>query len=131
MAPMPHAVGPSAARLLGSPGGDLRLRAHAPQVWCEHQILLQLKSEKLSFQAPKALPSLTTGATHMTLSNGTEACVFEVIPGTLAVSKLGAVLCSLGKGLFVAWAWSFYLSRGVLGPYPHPPTHPSTPCMHM
>ena len=49
----------------------------------EHEILRQLQAQAMSFEVPRALPS-RTGRPHELLSNGTEACVFKVIPGTLA-----------------------------------------------
>jgi hypothetical protein len=33
---------------------------------------------------PKGKPTLSSPATHVKLSTGTSACVFELIPGTLA-----------------------------------------------
>lgn len=56
----------------------------------EHAIMKQLQRKSLSFQTPKALPTLhDPELTHTLLSSGDEACVFEVIPGTLP--KLQAV----------------------------------------
>ncbi len=43
-----------------------------------------LQQDKLTFQVPKAKPSLKEGRPHVKLSNGAEACVFYVIPGGLA-----------------------------------------------
>jgi homoserine kinase type II len=55
----------------------------ARQQW-EHDILAQLNSQKLSFQLPKPLPVLADPKLTFTpLSNGADACMFELIPGTL------------------------------------------------
>jgi hypothetical protein len=51
------------------------------QVATEHAILAQLAQQTLSFEVPKALPALNTGAPYLVLSNGAAACVFEIIPG--------------------------------------------------
>lgn len=49
----------------------------------EHEILSQLNSQSLSFALPKALPDLAAGQPFTELSNGAEASVFEIIPGSL------------------------------------------------
>lgn len=67
----------------------------------EHEILRQLNEmPPLSFQVPKALPS-RSGRSHELLSDGSEACVFYVIPGSLArtttpreVGRAAGELCS-------------------------------------
>ncbi|KAG2434962.1 hypothetical protein HYH02_012158 [Chlamydomonas schloesseri] len=66
----------------------------------EHEILRQLSTQQLSFQVPKTLPS-KAGRSHELLSSGTEACVFYVIPGSLAkttspeeVGRATGELCS-------------------------------------
>ncbi|KXZ47215.1 hypothetical protein GPECTOR_37g221 [Gonium pectorale] len=66
----------------------------------EHEILRQLAQQKLSFEVPRALPS-RAGRPHELLSNGAEACVFHIIPGTLAkttspeeVGRATGELCS-------------------------------------
>lgn len=55
----------------------------SPRVRYEHEILRQLNQQELSFSVPKALPSLSDGQSHVMLSNGAEAAMFEIIPGTL------------------------------------------------
>ncbi len=53
------------------------------QRW-EHDILAQLKAHKLSFRIPEPLPSLDDAQqTFVPLSNGADACMFELIPGSL------------------------------------------------
>lgn len=51
----------------------------------EHKVLeaLAKQSRELSFEIPRALPS-KNGRNHEILSSGTEACVWHLIPGTLA-----------------------------------------------
>lgn len=50
----------------------------------EHDLLSKLeKVPGLSFKVPKFLPALKTGKTHALLSNGAEACMCELIPGSL------------------------------------------------
>jgi homoserine kinase type II len=60
----------------------------------EHAIMQQLQLQQLSFQTPRALPSLTNPTqTFVRLSSGDDACVFHVIPGVLprlqAVTAIG------------------------------------------
>ncbi|GIL44285.1 hypothetical protein Vafri_1797 [Volvox africanus] len=70
----------------------------------EHEILGQLAQQQLSFQVPRALSS-KAGRPHELLSNGAEACIFHIIPGTLAkttspeeVGRATGELCSaMGK----------------------------------
>lgn len=65
----------------------------------EHQLLQQLGQQTLSFEVPRALPALSDGAPHKLLSSGTECCIFEIIPGTLAKTtspqEVGHPLCML------------------------------------
>lgn len=50
----------------------------------EHAVLAQLNAgPALSFQVPKALPS-RNGRNHEQLADGSDACVFFLIPGSLA-----------------------------------------------
>jgi Ser/Thr protein kinase RdoA (MazF antagonist) len=49
----------------------------------EHEILKQLRPKKLSFRLPTTIPSLIDGKSHVLLSNGAEASLFELIPGVL------------------------------------------------
>jgi len=56
---------------------------NSPRVKFEHDILRELSKIDLSFEIPKTLPSLKDRQAHVLLSSGTEACVFEVIPGAL------------------------------------------------
>lgn len=76
---------------------------NSDKVRYEHEVLTQLQTQqdRLSFQVPKAKPSLTTGKPFMPLSNGAESCVFYLIPGTLAktttpaeVGRATGELCS-------------------------------------
>lgn len=54
------------------------------RVQWEHDILAQLNAQKLSFHLPSPLPSLADAKlTYAPLSNGADACMFELIPGTL------------------------------------------------
>jgi homoserine kinase type II len=69
-------------------------------VECEHQILAQLAKQPLSFQVPQTLPSLD-GKPYVVLSSGAAACIFDLIPGTLAkttspeeVGRATGELCS-------------------------------------
>ena len=55
-----------------------------PRVYFEHEVLVALaNTSKLSCKIPTPLPSKTDGSTHVKLSNGTEATLFEYIPGEL------------------------------------------------
>jgi homoserine kinase type II len=49
----------------------------------EHAILQQLADMKLSFKIPTSLPSIDSGSSHVLLSNGAEASLFQIIPGVL------------------------------------------------
>lgn len=70
-------------------GGNSRVVAF------EHEILRQLSNQLLSFAIPTALPLRTDETkTHILLSSGDEACIFDVIPGVLP--KLEAVF-EIGK----------------------------------
>jgi len=48
----------------------------------EHKILKQLKNKKMSFSIPTTIPSFD-GRSHVLLSNGAEASLFKLIPGSL------------------------------------------------
>lgn len=72
------------------------------KVRVEHEILRQLGQQTLSFAVPRPLPARDgSGATHVLLSSGDEACVFDIIPGDLAkttspreVGRATGELCS-------------------------------------
>eukprot|EP01041_Mallomonas_annulata_P005582 gene5582-11242_t len=49
----------------------------------EHEVLNQVRKIPTSFKVPSFLPNLKDGLTHIRLSNGAEACLCELIPGTL------------------------------------------------
>lgn len=53
------------------------------KVACEHDILVALQEQTLSFKVPRPMPALGDGATYKLLSSGAAACVFDVIPGAL------------------------------------------------
>lgn len=52
----------------------------------EHEVLDNLKNAKLSFKIPTFIPSLS-GATHVKLSTGAEACLGNLIPGALPKTR--------------------------------------------
>lgn len=54
-----------------------------PRVRFEHAILEQLKSKQLSFKIPTTIPSLLTKESYVTLSDGAEASMFDLIEGEL------------------------------------------------
>jgi hypothetical protein len=56
---------------------------NSARVKFEHEVLRQLGDQKLSFQIPSTLPSLEEKKAHVLLSNGAEACIFHIIPGSL------------------------------------------------
>lgn len=56
---------------------------NSARVKFEHEVLRQLGNQKLSFQIPSTLPSLEEKKAHVLLSNGAEACIFHIIPGSL------------------------------------------------
>ena len=56
---------------------------NSAKVLFEHTILEQLSKMNLSIRIPTALRSLDVGMTHVLLSNGAEASMFQVIPGVL------------------------------------------------
>jgi homoserine kinase type II len=49
----------------------------------EHAVLNSLKDMQLSARIPTAVPSITTGESHVRLSSGAEASLFHLIPGSL------------------------------------------------
>jgi homoserine kinase type II len=49
----------------------------------EHAVLCELSKRHLSFQVPFPLPSIKDRSTHVPLSDGSRASVFNVIPGKL------------------------------------------------
>ncbi len=56
---------------------------NSARVKFEHEVLRQLGEQKLSFEIPRTLPSLKEKKSHVLLSNGAEACIFHIIPGSL------------------------------------------------
>ena len=56
---------------------------NAARVAFEHAVLNELRKHPLSFAIPTTLPALDGGASHVPLTNGAEASMFELIPGTL------------------------------------------------
>lgn len=54
------------------------------KVACEHAILEQLKHQTLSFEVPQALSTIADGEPYVVLSSGAAACIFKLIPGSLA-----------------------------------------------
>lgn len=70
----------------------------------EHEILRQLNQREYSFKIPKMLPSLADSSqTYVTLSNGAQACLVEVIPGYLpkltCVEDIGRASGELGEAI--------------------------------
>jgi Ser/Thr protein kinase RdoA (MazF antagonist) len=57
--------------------------SNTARVRFEHAVLNELRKQTLSFKVPTTLPALDGGASHVPLSNGAEASMFELIPGTL------------------------------------------------
>lgn len=82
----------------------------------EHEVLRQLSSQKLSFEIPRAVPALKDGATHKRLSSGTEACVFELMPGQLAKTAAPEEVGRATGELCTALA-SVKLGPGPIAPY--------------
>ncbi len=97
---VPHAVPHAARRAAGVNNvvqyvtcGDQRLvlrvynnGSNSARVRFEHAVLRELKAEaaSLSFAVPRTLPALADGvSSHVPLSNGAEASLFELIPGSL------------------------------------------------
>lgn len=115
-----------------------RLNTHSPrpcagchQVAFEHKLLAALNQQPLSFQVPAALPS-RAGRPHELLSSGTEACVFEIIPGTLAKTTSpqevgGGDVCWWGGGQGSRWTVGRLLRAPAPGPLrPGPPLAPAS-----
>lgn len=72
--------------LLGEPKYVLRIYNNgfnSERTFFEHAILDQLREMKLSFMIPTTVKSIDTKAAHVLLSNGAEASLFNLIPGTL------------------------------------------------
>jgi homoserine kinase type II len=53
----------------------------------EHAVLQALRPKRFTFRVPQPLPALSDGATMVQLASGTDACIFEFIPGTGASLK--------------------------------------------
>lgn len=68
------------------------------RVLFEHAILDKLKSNSFSFQIPTTLPNLVDGKSHISLSNGAEASLFKLIPGSLPkLSKIREIGYASGE----------------------------------
>jgi len=69
----------------------------------EHLVLAELNKIPMSFELPAAVPSLENARTHELLSDGSEASVFKVIPGTLpcitCVAEIGKACGELTRAL--------------------------------
>jgi len=71
------------------PNGDKELLriynngCDAKRVQFEHTILKQLNEMTMSFRVPKFLPAKGSDQTMVRLSNGADACMCPIIPGTL------------------------------------------------
>ena len=81
---------------------------NTPRVKFEHEVLTQLRKKSLSFKVPTTLASIVTGENSVSLSNGAEASLFELIPGELPkltrVQQIGQAsgeLCSALKDVVV------------------------------
>ena len=76
---------------------------NTPRVKFEHEVLEQLRGKSLSFKIPTTIGSLETGASSVSLSNGAEASLFELIPGELPkltrVRQIGAASGELSRAL--------------------------------
>ncbi len=85
--------------------------SNTARVRFEHALLAELRkvSDTLSFAVPRTLPALAGGGSHVPLSNGAEASMFELIPGTLpklthtrAIGKAFGELTTAMYGISVA-----------------------------
>ena len=57
-----------------------------PRIIFEHKVLLELlKTSSLSCRIPTPIKSMKDGLTHVRLSNGFEATLFEYIPGRIHI----------------------------------------------
>jgi len=69
----------------------------------EHAILEKLKNRKFSFKIPTTVPSLDGGLQYVPLSNGAQASLFELIPGSLpklsCVREIGSASAELTNAL--------------------------------
>ena len=67
---------------------------NTPRVKYEHEVLGQLRKKALSFKIPTTIASIKTGQSSVSLSNGAEASLFELIPGELQKSgREGDLIC--------------------------------------
>jgi Ser/Thr protein kinase RdoA (MazF antagonist) len=72
----------------------------------EHAILTELYKVKnqFSFQIPETLPALNGGGSFVKLSNGAEASMFKLIPGTLpkltCAKAIGVATGELTRAMF-------------------------------
>lgn len=73
------------------------------KVTFEHLVLSALRKIPTSFQLPASLLSIDNGKTHELISDGSEASVFKLIPGTLpgitCVAEIGKACGELTKAL--------------------------------
>jgi Ser/Thr protein kinase RdoA (MazF antagonist) len=74
----------------------------------EHEVLSHLKEMDFPFEIPSPLPCKDgTNATHAVLSNGAEASLFHVIPGSLpkltAVREIGVASGILNSAMATIW----------------------------
>ena len=76
---------------------------NSPRVKYEHEVLGQLRKKKLSFKIPTTIASIVSGECSVTLSNGADASLFELIPGVLPkltrVQQIGAASGELSTAL--------------------------------
>lgn len=76
---------------------------NTPRVKFEHEVLAQLRDKSLSFKIPTTIGALETGESSVSLSNGAEASLFELIPGELPkltrVRQIGAASGELSRAL--------------------------------
>jgi homoserine kinase type II len=76
---------------------------NTPRVKYEHEVLGQLRKKSLSFKIPTTIASIKTGQSSVSLSNGAEASLFELIPGELPkltrVQQIGQASGELSSAL--------------------------------
>ena len=92
-----------------------------PRIIFEHKVLLELlKTSSLSCRIPTPIKSIKDGLTHVRLSNGFEATLFEYIPGRIHVYTL-LPICMLY--FYTHYAILFYTKLIYLYTYIHIYTH--------
>eukprot|EP01036_Dinobryon_divergens_P031397 gene31397-40787_t len=87
----------------------------------EHAILDSLKLYPLSFRIPTTIPSLKEGLSHVPLSNGAQASLFHVIPGSLPKLRCVKQIGSASAELCAALADSTPKLQPLLSSCPTPP----------